>query len=825
MTGTKKGPLLKNVLILSGLFFILISLFMITYRIFLNPDISKSGSSILEPSSPDFKILFLDSYSPTHSSYASQEAGLKEGLYPNNISYDVIYMDTKNYGSQDQVEDFYEFFKKRMENRAKKYDGIVTGDDAALAFVLKYQEEFFKDIPVVFYGVNNLDLAKVGAENPLITGFSEETYLDTTIDLAIQLMPYAKKITAIYDDTPTGKGDGDTFNSYASRYPSFKFSGINTSQYTRKELENILEKISNDTILIYLTAFNDVDGNNYTIPQSIQLIVDHTHIPVFRNYSEGQGQGILGGIMMNFPEQCRMVGQTMNDILRGNRNVSEIPLNTQTSGIVSYDYALMKKFNLDMSKLPPETVFNNKPVNYFKKSSPFIVPIFLIVGGLLLVVAGLIVNTSILKAAESILKYDSEHDLLTGLYNHHAAECHLEKILVSGRLASMIRFDIDNFKSMNETYGHVVGDDYLRFVSTLMKKYAESNNYFVARFSGDEFLIIIPGQVIDRNSPVVKDLHDLFKKSMTVGMEHVSSTISIGIANSEPGITVGNMFLHSDIAMESAKSHGKNTALLFSPDFEEKAKKFNRVRQKIVDAIENDGFYMVYQPKVDTKTKKLVGYEALVRMKDSTVGPAEFIPIAEQSGLISRIGRLTTEFTVKQLSQWKKEGVELKNVSINYSCNQISDIGYVSFLKDLLKEYDIDPKYIGLEITEGLFMENSWQAGNLFRQLQAMGVQILMDDFGTGYSSLSYLTYIPVDVLKLDKSLVNVYLIEGKDLFIKDIISLAHDLGKQMVIEGVEEKWQYQRLKEFGADVIQGYYFSRPLKADEAARFKVEDGK
>ena len=174
---------------------------------------------------------------------------------------------------------------------------------------------------------------------------------------------------------------------------------------------------------------------------------------------------------------------------------------------------------------------------------------------------------------------------------------------------------------------------------------------------------------------------------------------------------------------------------------------------------------------------------------------------------------------IKQLAEWRSQGISLHPISINYSSNQINDSGYVKFLKGLLKKYDIDPKYVEIEITEGLFMESTWQAGNLFVQFQAMGIKLLMDDFGTGYSSLSYLTYIPVDILKLDRSLVTNYLVDGKDAFIRDVINLTHDLGKKMVIEGVEEEWQFERLKEFGADVIQGYYFSRPLPPDQACRW------
>ena len=208
-------------------------------------------------------------------------------------------------------------------------------------------------------------------------------------------------------------------------------------------------------------------------------------------------------------------------------------------------------------------------------------------------------------------------------------------------------------------------------------------------------------------------------------------------------------------------------------------------------------------------------------MKAPGVYPGQFIPVAERSGWIWKIGRITTELVIKQLAAWRDEGKTLKPVSVNFSSNQLNDHGYVDFVEDLLKKYDIPPQYLEIEITEGLFLEKSVLADDIFRRFKNLGIRLLMDDFGTGYSSLGYLTYIPVDVIKLDKTLVDTYLVEGKDSFIRNIIHLMHDLDKDMIIEGVEEDKQFNRLREFGADTIQGYYFSKPIPADEAIDFKV----
>lgn len=817
----KFATFIRNALIVLGSLLILVALMLLIFYFVFRPKLDElEASAITKPIWPEHKILFLDSFSPTYSTYDQQERGLQEGLYTNDISYDVVYMDTKNYGSEEDIEQFYRFFRERFSNATQNYDGVIAGNDAALKFALDHQEEFFSGLPIIFYGVKNIELAEIAAENSKITGFTEETYLNNTFDMAIQLLPQATKIIAIYDDTDLGQEEKNIFYSFKSKYPDFVFSGINTSECTRIEFAEKLEELGGDVILIYLTAFQDADSNLYSIPESLLTILGHSHIPVFRNFPEGQGSGILGGTEMNYSEQCRMAGVLMSEVLNG-RNISEIPLNKNTSGIIIYDYNMMKKFNLDVGLLPPETILLNQPINVFKEYKEILLPIILTIFGLLIILAGFVINYALIKAVERKLEYDANYDILLEIPNRQSAERYLAKQLEKNLPIAIVRMDLDHFKSLNETYGHQIGDDYLKHCANLFKKYAETNAFYISRYSGDEFIMFVNRHIYSEYDDAVLGIHKLFHNAMTVGMEEVRATISIGVANSRPDSTVNSMFLNADIAITHAKENGRNCTILFSEEIERHVAMVNSTRAKIVDAIESDGFYMLYQPKIETVSKKLVGFEALIRMKNETMSPGVFVPIAEQSGFITQIGRMTTEYTIKQLAQWRDQGIELKPISINYSRNQLNDTGYVNFLRTMLKKYDVDPKYVEIEITEGLFMETSRQVDNLFVQFQALGVKILMDDFGTGYSSLGYLTYIPVDILKLDKSLVDSYLVEGKESIIKDIVNLTHDFGKKLIIEGVEEEWQYEKLKEFGADVIQGYYFSKPLPPEQAYKWHI----
>ena len=417
------------------------------------------------------------------------------------------------------------------------------------------------------------------------------------------------------------------------------------------------------------------------------------------------------------------------------------------------------------------------------------------------------------------LLYQVQHDELLDIFSRRYAKEYLRNASDVWSCASFIVIDIEGFKSINATYGHEIADGILVHTALKLKALAIENKWILSRHGGDQFLIMC-NKTLDEGHPYLKLIREVFEEPFRAGSIEFKVSVGIGVANANNVLNLEEQVDNAEEAMRVAKSLGHNKTFFYSEELQQKAVQEKIIREKLRDAFDNDGFYMVYQPKVDAHDLSLSGFEALIRMKEPGMFPSQFIPIAEKNGWIWRIGRMTTELVVKQLAKWRDEGYELYPVSINYSSNQLSDVSYVPFLEGLLKEYDIDPKYVEIEITEGVLLDQTIRANELFKRLQDMGVRLLMDDFGTGYSSLGYLTYIPVDVIKLDKSLVDNYLVEGKDSFINDVIRLVHDLDKEMTIEGVEEEWQYNRLKDFGADTIQGYYFSKPLSADEAIAYK-----
>ena len=793
------------------------------------------NDEIIYPDEMEHRVLFLSSYDPLYYTYEAQRQGLEKVFYPQGFEYDVIFMNSRKWRNEQDRISYRDFLKSRLTSH-HDYEAIIVGDDAALEFALEYQAELFPTLPVVFFGINDLALAERAAKNPMMTGFYEDSYFRQALDTATKLFPNRKKIVALHDSSYSGKSDVDAFFRQKSRFPNHIFIDLDSSSMTRAEFVATLEALDDETILFYMNCYRDKDGIEYSILSTTNTVVKHTHIPVFRNYMGAEGQGIVGSVYMDMEEHCALAAQLAIDCVYG-VDPQDVPLEMKTPSKCVFDYALIKKYGLDFSVLPENTIFINKPETFLVRYGQFLCTMVFMAAALILFLVSsqlsaevmrisnteLVLSRDSLEKSQDELLYQTEHDEVLDIYNRRTVLELLANQFTEKDTYSVVVIDIDNFKELNETYGHQVCDSVLQYLVAEFKQMEKQFGWLLARFGGDEFLIVIRGENLGVNDSTTKKIFDIVRTPIPLGDESIGVTASLGISNSD-GVTFPvQHVINAEIAMYEAKERGKNGAFIYGDEMKERMRQEMRIKEKLMEAFDNDGFYMLYQPQIDAKSKKVSGYEALVRMKTPGIFPGQFIPVAERSGWIWRIGRITTELVIKQLAEWKAQGHELHPVSVNFSSNQLNDYGYINFVEELLKKYDVPPNLLEIEITEGLFLEKSVLADQIFKHFKERGIRLLMDDFGTGYSSLGYLTYIPVDVIKLDKSLVDTYLVDGKDSFIRNIINLMHDLDKEMIIEGVEEQWQFQRLREFGADTIQGYYFSKPIPPDEAIVFDASE--
>lgn len=431
---------------------------------------------------------------------------------------------------------------------------------------------------------------------------------------------------------------------------------------------------------------------------------------------------------------------------------------------------------------------------------------------------GVLVDITEMKKQEGYIKYLAEHDPLTGLYNRRKLTEILTKELKKSKKGALFLLDIDDFKNINDLLGHVYGDELLRRIAKLiMESVNENINAF--RFGGDEFLILLKEEDNDKIIEYAERLISIFKEKVFIDEIENTITVSLGIVKyPQDGDSIDDLLIKADIAMYSVKRSGKNRYLFFDEKMKEKFNKKIKIENMLRRAIKNDDFQLVYQPIIQTNTGEVSSFEALLRIKGNDISPQSFIPVAEESGLILPIGKWVIKEAIKQIRLWLEKGYKPLPVSINLSPRQFYDMSLIDYIKRTLEEYNVEPRLLELEITENIFAEKRFETINILNRLKSLGVSISLDDFGTGYSSLNYLTFMPIDKIKLDKSLKDKF-IELESIKIMDsLIALAHGLNLKVVTEGVEDIEEYRRMRKAGSDYLQGYLFSKPLAKAEAEK-------
>lgn len=416
-------------------------------------------------------------------------------------------------------------------------------------------------------------------------------------------------------------------------------------------------------------------------------------------------------------------------------------------------------------------------------------------------------------------EYMAFHDSITDLPNRYAFEKKLAEFISENKTGGVLFADIDNFNQINDVFGHQLGDSLLK---ELGRRLTASNGGFdfCGRINGDEFLLIKNGSEEDVLSAANQILNDLYDPILIDGNSfHI--TVGIGIAYyPEDGATAGELIHKSNKAMYCAKSKGKNIIEPFTQRMQNEFDRYNKIYNVLRGCIENKEIYMVYQPVIFTKTKKTVAFEALMRINSKELGelsPEEFIPVAEsEPGIISKLGgwalENVCEFAKKLISGDGFTGI----ISINISTAQLGQDDFVDKVLMTLQKARLDPRYLQIEITENIMLNNKESNIEKLNLLREQGISVVMDDFGTNYSSFGFLMKLPLDMLKIDKSFVDD--IENdykKMLVIEIIIELAHILGFKVLAEGVEHEKQYDILLESDCDFIQGFYFSKPLSEND----------
>ncbi|MCL1907864.1 MAG: EAL domain-containing protein [Holophagaceae bacterium] len=446
---------------------------------------------------------------------------------------------------------------------------------------------------------------------------------------------------------------------------------------------------------------------------------------------------------------------------------------------------------------------------------------------------GIFTDLSEKKEKEELIDHLFFHDALTSLPNIVSFKDKFAKSVSLAESKSselfLLSINIDNFNTVNNSLGYTIGDKLLvKLADRLVECVGELG--IVSRSSADNFLVLLT-EVCDRDDVdlVAKKILDALSKPSSVENVSISITSTIGISIfPDNGRDFDTLFRHADTALKYAKASDRSYYKFFTDSMDKIMIERFSIESHLRTALEHNELTLYYQPFVKFETGKVCGVEALLRWDNPTLGrvsPASFIPVAEQTGMILSIGEWVLNEACRQLSEWQKDGVPIDIIAVNLSAIQFRKADVGDMVKKYLKQYQINPKNLELELTESIMMHNTEQSLKTVADLKEIGIDLSLDDFGTGYSSFSYLSRFPIDKLKIDQSFVrDIAINPGAAKIVKAIIDLSNSLELVTIAEGIEQIEQFDVLKKFGCTIAQGYLFSKPLPAPELAKNLSSDG-
>lgn len=805
------------------------------------------------------RVLMISSYSINFPVVDDQIQGVRSVLNEVGIRVDVEFMDSKRFPSQDNVDNFHRRLKYKVD-RLPPYGAVITADDNALEYVMLKRNELFTNTPVVFLGINNLDKAHAYAKDPLVTGVVEISSVEETISVGKQINPQASRVVALLDKSRTGRADLKQFYDAKAHFPRLEFDDINMGDISFEELSIELKKLTENDIFIFISAYHDKTGETITFEQSAKKVLKHINIPAYHLQEFGVKAGMMGGCVVRHSYQGIEAGRRVKAILEG-ADMKTMLVEAEGSSHYLFNAQALKKFHISKAKLPQSASIINQDETILRKYFPYIAITFaiLILQAIFIFHLNrniqkrkkaehalflsrdeiqqsneeltasneelLAINEELFLALDEIQKQKKKIDdlinidSLTGLWNRRAITKIIDEKINSSteeEFWTVIFLDVDNFKNINDTFGHDVGDRVIYETGQKLKS-IENGEITVGRFGGDEFLILASGQKIDMTAErIAQKIQDEFQDPLIVDESRFFLTLSLG-ASVFPnhGETQKELIKKADMALYEAKRSGKNRLVVFDHSRNAAMEAKMTFQTYIKEGFSKNEFYMNYQPYYNLKSGEIIGFEALIRWKSDRLGqvsPYDLITNAEEMGLIVSIGRWIFEKACRLSQLMNASSERTIYMSINVSAVQLMHKKFIQQIEHILEMTGADPRKICMEMTETVFIHSQKIQGHIIEKLREMGFNIAIDDFGTGYSSLGYFKSLPASILKIDKIFIdNIHTDSYDRQIVKAVIGLAHEKQLEVIAEGVEIKEQVEALLDVKCDMVQGYFYNRPL--------------
>jgi len=816
-------------------------------------------------SSEDEKnILVIHAYHLGYDWTYNQNEGIRESLlteFPDANIY-TEFLDWKRFPSEISMNRKYEELKEKY--KLIDIDLLVTTDDKALEFAFDYRNEIFNNAPIAFGGIIESTVKEIIGNENRVTGVYEKIRAEDIFELLQVLQPKVNKIIFIHDLSESGIRTADVFYEAMDNLNiTDKYVLSDWAGKTYDEIQEEIQKLDKNSAVMFFSYSSSIDGVSKSVNEFNIELTELSSVPIYSNYENLLGEGVLGGSFLSGELQGKQLGELGIRILRG-EDPDRIPHVSEATVFTGVDALVLDKYNIDVNILDEDVVILNEQFSFYETYKSLVYLTLTIICGLLAFIIILLkqqrkirlsnieiseqksdmlllfkelqisdkelkVKNNELEKYQEYLQYEVHHDYLTRLpnrilLNQYVVE-KLQTIEKSLSRVIILFVDLDNFKFVNNAYGHHFGDEVLIAIAKRLQKIKEE--LFVSRIGGDEFVIIMEYD-IDKEEQVISQLvllvNQAISESLKIKGETVLLKASIGYSiYPEDGNTFDQLIIEADTAMFHAKKIGKSTTIQYNKTMSNVFKNEYIMISSLKEAYENKEFYLMFQPIMSSDGKEVNYFEALVRWNSKIHGvvpPEVFIELAETSGLIIPIGYEIIDQALEFASKLSKLGKKGLLVSINISLVQFYENNFVDILLEKIESANLKPENVEIEITESVLIKAFTMVVEKFKYLKSKGISVSLDDFGTGYSSLSYLQELPIQKLKIDKvfvddivdSITNVPLINAT-------ITLANNFDLKVVFEGVEEEYQLEYLRKIDSHSIQGYYFSKPLLVDDAIAF------